>query len=65
MVAYRQLPPSEHDSRIAQTSKQLLSGYARENQPLPLRVIDAEQDAEAIMIPADTFHSYGLCQESH
>lgn len=51
MVTYRQLPPSERESRLARTSKQLLSRYAREDQPLTLRVIDAEQD-QPIELPA-------------
>lgn len=51
MVTYRQLPPSEGESRLARTSKQLLSRYAREDQSLSLRVIDAEQD-QPIELPA-------------
>jgi excisionase family DNA binding protein len=51
MVTYRQLPPTEQDSTIARSSKQLLSRYAREHHSLTLRVIDAEQD-EAIELPA-------------
>ena len=51
MVTYRQLPPSERDSRIARTSKQLLSRYAGEDQPLSLRVIDAEHE-QPIELPA-------------
>ncbi|MBW7882621.1 MAG: helix-turn-helix domain-containing protein [Caldilineaceae bacterium] len=51
MVTYRQLPPTEQESTIARTSKQLLSRYAQENEPLTLRVIDADQ-AESIELPA-------------
>ena len=52
MVTYRQLPPpTEKESTIARTSKQLLSHYAREDQPLTLRVIDADRD-EPIELPA-------------
>jgi excisionase family DNA binding protein len=50
-ISYRQLPPDEQASRIARTSKQLLSRHAKENQPLTLKVIDAEQE-EAIQLPA-------------
>lgn len=51
MITYRQLPPTEKESTIARTSKQLLSRYAREDQPLTLRVIDAGRD-EPIELPA-------------
>lgn len=51
MVTYRQLPPNERESRLARISKQLLSRYAREDQPLTLRVIDADHD-EPIELPA-------------
>lgn len=51
MVTYRQLPPNERESKLARTSKQLLSHYTREDQPLTLRVIDAEQD-QPIELPA-------------
>jgi excisionase family DNA binding protein len=51
MLTYRQLPPSEQDSSIARASKQLLSHYAREDEPLMLRVIDADHD-EPIELPA-------------
>lgn len=51
MVTYRQLPPTEQESTIARTSKQLLSHYVQENEPLTLRVIDADQ-AEPIELPA-------------
>jgi excisionase family DNA binding protein len=51
MVAIRQLPPDEQESTTAQHSKQLLSRYARENESLTLRVIDAEQ-SEPIELPA-------------
>lgn len=52
MLTYRQLPPTEKESTIARTSKQLLSRYAREDQSLTLRVIDAEQGDEPIELPA-------------
>ena len=48
MVAYRHLPPTERESNIARTSKQLLSRYAQQEQSLILR---AGQD-EAIELPA-------------
>jgi excisionase family DNA binding protein len=51
MLIYRQLPPNEQESIIARTSKQLLSRYAREDQPLTLRVIDADHD-EPLELPA-------------
>lgn len=51
MFIYRQLPPTERESIIARTSKQLLSRYAREDQPLTLRVIDADHD-EPLELPA-------------
>jgi excisionase family DNA binding protein len=51
MAAYRQPPPTTRESTIARTSRQRLSRYAQENQPLRLRVIDAEQD-EPIELPA-------------
>lgn len=51
MFTYRQLPPSERESIIARTSKQLLARYAREDQPLTLRVIDADHD-EPLELPA-------------
>lgn len=51
MTTYRQLPPSEKESSIARTSKQLLSRYARADQPLTLRVIDADRD-EPVQLPA-------------
>jgi len=51
MVAYRQLPPTEQDSTVARTSRQLLSRYAQADQPLTLRVIDADQ-GEPIELPA-------------
>lgn len=50
-MTYRQLPPSERESRLAHTSKQLLSRYGRKDQPLTLRVVDAEQD-QPIELPA-------------
>lgn len=51
MFIYRQLPPTERESIIARTSKQLLARYAREDQPLTLRVIDAAHE-EPIELPA-------------
>lgn len=51
MFTYRQLPPSERESTVARTSKQLLSRYAHEDQPLTLRVMDAEHE-EPIELPA-------------
>jgi excisionase family DNA binding protein len=51
MVTYRQLPPDERESNLARTSKQLLSRYTRQNQPLTMRVIDAEHD-QRIELPA-------------
>ena len=51
MFIYRQLPPTERESIIARTSKQLLARYAREDQPLTLRVIDADHD-EPLELPA-------------
>ena len=51
MVAYRQLPPNEKESSIARVSKQLLSRYAREDQPLTVRVIDSDHE-EPIELPA-------------
>ena len=38
MFIYRQLPPTEHESVIARTSRQLLARYVREDQPLTLRM---------------------------
>lgn len=51
MVALRQLPPSEQESRLARTSKHRLSHFVREDKPLMVRVIDADQ-AEPIELPA-------------
>ena len=51
MFTYRQLPPSEREAIIARTSRQLLARYAREDQPLTLRVIDADHD-EPLELPA-------------
>jgi excisionase family DNA binding protein len=51
MFTYRQLPPNEQESVVARTSKQLLARYAREDQPLTLRVIDADHD-EPLELPA-------------
>ena len=51
MLTYRQLPPSEREAIIARTSRQLLSRYAREDQPLTLRVMDADHE-EPIELPA-------------
>ena len=47
----RQRPPTSQESTLARTSRQLLSRYAQENQPLTLRVIDGDQ-AEPIELPA-------------
>jgi excisionase family DNA binding protein len=51
MFIYRRLPPTEREAVIARTSKQLLSRYARDDQPLTVQVIDAEHD-EPIELPA-------------
>ena len=51
MVTYRQLPPTEQESKIAHISKQLLAHYTQKNQSLALRVIDSDQD-ELIELPA-------------
>src|SRR5688572_12084833 len=51
MLAHRQLPPTEQESKIARNSGQLLARYAREDQSLTLRVIDAERE-EPIELPA-------------
>lgn len=51
MIAYRQPPPTEIESTLARTSKQVLSRYTREDQSLTLRVIDADHD-EPIELPA-------------
>ena len=51
MVTYRRLPPNEQESTLARTSKQLLSRYTQTDQPLVLRVIDAEHD-DPIELPA-------------
>ena len=51
MLTYRQLPPSEREAIIARTSKQLLSRYVREDQPLTVQVMDADQE-EPIELPA-------------
>ena len=51
MFTYRQLPPSERESIIARTSRQLLSRYAREDEPLMVQVIDADHE-EPIELPA-------------
>ena len=50
MVTYRQLPPSEKESSVARTSKQLLSRYAREDESLTVRVIDSDHE-EPIELP--------------
>ncbi|TFI51685.1 helix-turn-helix domain-containing protein [Mastigocladus laminosus UU774] len=44
ILAHRYLPPSAQDAAVARASGQLLSRYARQKQPLTLRVKDAEQD---------------------
>ncbi len=51
MLTYRQLPPSERETVIARTSKQLLARYAREDQSLTVQVMDADHD-EPIELPA-------------
>lgn len=51
MLTYRQLPPSEREAITARTSRQLLSRYAREDQPLTVQVMDADHD-EPIELPA-------------
>lgn len=51
MFIYRQLPPSEREAITARTSRQLLSRYAREDQPLTVQVMDADHD-EPIELPA-------------
>jgi excisionase family DNA binding protein len=51
MLTYRRLPPSERESNLARTSKQMLSRYARADQPLTLRVMDDDHD-ETIELPA-------------
>lgn len=51
MFTYRQLPPSEREAIIARTSRQLLSRYAREDQPLTVQVMDADHE-EPIELPA-------------
>ena len=51
MVTYRQLPPSEEESTTARISKQLLSRYTQDDQPLTLRVIDSDQE-EPIELPS-------------
>lgn len=50
-ISYRQLPPDEQESEIARLSKQLLSRHTKADQPLTLKVIDAEQE-EPIQLPA-------------
>lgn len=51
MLAHRQFPPSAQDAAIARVSGQLLSRYARQKQPLSLRVTDAEQQ-QPLELPA-------------
>jgi hypothetical protein len=51
MFTYRQLPPSERESVLARTSRQMLSRYAREDQPLTVQVMDAQHE-ELIELPA-------------
>ena len=51
MFSYRQLPPTEREAIIARTSKQLLARFAREDQPLTVRVVDADHD-EPLELPA-------------
>ena len=51
MLAHRQFPPSAQDAAIARVAGQLLSRYARQKQPLSLRVTDAEQE-QPLELPA-------------
>jgi excisionase family DNA binding protein len=51
MLIYRQRPPNEHETSLARLSKQMLSRYAREDQPLTLHVTDGDR-AEPIELPA-------------
>lgn len=51
MLTHRQLPPNEHESNLARTSKQLLSRYAREDQSLILHILDSEQK-QSIELPS-------------
>jgi excisionase family DNA binding protein len=51
MFTYRQFSPSERESSIARTSRQILSRYAREDRPLTVQVIDADHE-EPIELPA-------------
>jgi excisionase family DNA binding protein len=51
MLTHRQQPPTEQESAVARNSGQLLARYAREDQPLTLRVADAEHE-EPIELPA-------------
>lgn len=50
-ISYRRLPSDEQDSKIARLSKQLLSRHTKADQPLTLKVIDAEPE-EPIQLPA-------------
>lgn len=50
-ISYRQLPPNEQESEVARLSKQQLSRHTKEDQPLTLKVIDAEQE-DPIQLPA-------------
>jgi excisionase family DNA binding protein len=50
MVAYKQFPPNNHETNMARTSIQVLSRYVRSDQPIKLRVADAEHD-ELIELP--------------
>jgi excisionase family DNA binding protein len=51
MLTLLQPPPSAHDATVARVSSQLLSRYARQKQPLVLRVADGDQEAP-IELPA-------------
>ena len=50
-ISYRQLPSDEQESEIARLSKQVLSRHTKADQPLTLKVIDAEQE-DPIQLPA-------------
>jgi excisionase family DNA binding protein len=50
VVTYRQLSPDARESHLARTSRKLLARYAREDQSLTLRVLDAEQE-QSIELP--------------
>ena len=50
-VSYRQLLPDEQASNIARLSKQVLSRHITVDQPLTLKVMDAESE-DSIQLPA-------------